>query len=97
MASPHCGQGEKPTVLSFFSMFFSSKERHNSDKLSGENRILKLMSELRNLCVCVSCSPLQLSAPQYVLLPVHQDREMLILSLFDGVGACRNCTDLPEL
>lgn len=43
------------------------------------------------------CSPLQLSAPQYVLLPVHQNREVLILPLFDGVGACCDGAHLPEL
>lgn len=41
--------------------------------------------------------PLQLSAPQYVLLPVHQDREVLILPLLDGVGAGGNSAHLPKL
>lgn len=52
-----------------------------------------------NVCVsvCVSCSPLQLGAPQYVLLPVHQNREVLILPLFDGVGAGGDGAHLPKL
>lgn len=41
--------------------------------------------------------PLQLSAPQYVLLPVHQDRKVLILPLFDGVGAGSDGAHLPKL
>lgn len=47
--------------------------------------------------VCVFCSPLQLSAPQYVLLPVHQDREVLILPLFDGIGAGSDGAHLSKL
>lgn len=41
--------------------------------------------------------PLQLSAPQYVLLPVHQDREVLVFPLFDGVGASGDGAHLSEL
>lgn len=41
--------------------------------------------------------PLQLGAPQYVLLPIHQDRKMLVFPLFDGVGASSDGTHLPKL
>lgn len=41
--------------------------------------------------------PLQLSAPKYVLFPVHQHREVLILPLFDGVGAGSDGAHLPKL
>lgn len=41
--------------------------------------------------------PFQLSAPQHVLLPVHQHWEVLIFSLFDGVGASGDGSHLPEL
>ena len=47
--------------------------------------------------MCESRSPLQLGAPQDVLLPVHQDGEVLVLPLFDGVGVCSDGTHLPEL
>lgn len=47
--------------------------------------------------LCVSCSPLQLSAPQDVLLPIHQHREMLVFPLFDGVRASSDRTHLPKL
>lgn len=52
---------------------------------------------LVGVCLCVSCSPLQLSAPQYVLLPVHQHRKMLVFPLFNGIGASSDGTHLPKL
>lgn len=41
--------------------------------------------------------PFQLSAPQNVLLPVHQDGVMLVFPLFDGVGASSDGSHLTEL
>ena len=46
---------------------------------------------------CVGASPLQLGAPQDVLLPVHQDGKVLVLALLDGVGACGDSAHLAEL
>lgn len=35
---------------------------------------------------CDARLPLNLSAPQYVFLLIHVDREVLVLALFDGIG-----------
>lgn len=48
------------------------------------------------MCVCLY-SPLQLGAPQDVLLAIHQDGEVLVLPLLDGVGACGDGAHLPKL
>lgn len=42
-------------------------------------------------------SPLQLRAPQDVLLPVHQHREVLVFALLDGVGARGDGAHLSKL
>lgn len=42
-------------------------------------------------------SPLQLGAPQDVLLAIHQDGEVLVLPLLDGVGARGDGAHLPKL
>lgn len=42
-------------------------------------------------------SPLQLGAPQDVLLPVHQHGEVLVFPLFDGVGASSDGAHLSKL
>lgn len=36
-------------------------------------------------CDIYAYIPLHLSAPEYVLLLVHEDREVLVLALLDGV------------
>lgn len=42
-------------------------------------------------------SPFQLRAPQDVLLPVHHDREVLVFSLLNGVGASGDGSHLSKL
>lgn len=43
------------------------------------------------------CSPLKLCAPQNVLFAIHDDREMLVFTLLDRVGAGCDGTHLSKL
>lgn len=44
------------------------------------------------------CSlPLQFSAPQYVFLAIHQHREMLVFTLFDGIGSSGDSSHFSKL